>query len=215
MRSADRSLVPRIFAGAIAVGLAILAGTGCGKHPGGKVENSRYTALGEVMAGKLNELAGSQGSIVLVVGESDHNQPTPIGQAITAFRNALGKSVQISATETVTMPAVLPPGFEPLPADKFAGLLQKHGGADYLVSFVGVPVLTPAQIGQLPSRRPQTVEVVTFRAPSKAMFANKVVCLAALSRQVLEQGATGGAAQEIFDSHYQLVSRENAGALPY
>jgi hypothetical protein len=197
-----------------AVILALLAGNGCDKHQSSNIQNNRYTALGVVMAAKLNEMSGGKGSIVLVVGESDNNQPTPVGQAIAAYRNALGKLIQISATETVTMPAVLMPGFEPLPAGKFAELLQKYSSADYLVSFVGVPLLTSAQIAQLPSPRPQVVEVIAYNAPTKAMFAGKVLSLAAVFKPGDQAAAVGGSAQEIFDDQYQLVTPATAGGLP-
>jgi hypothetical protein len=215
MNRADHFKAARCIAGVVVVSFALLVGTGCNQQPDGKVEHNRFTALGEVMAVKLNEMSGGKGSVVLVVGESDNNQPTPVGQAIAAFRHTLNKSVQITTTETVAMPAAPPPGFDPFSVDKFTGLLQKHEGADYLVSFVGVPVLTPAQIGQLPPQRPQAVEVVTFRAPTKAMFAAKVVCLAALARQVPDQAAAGRTAQEMFDAQYQVVTTETADRLTH
>lgn len=212
--NSDRLKLGR-FAGAFVVCLALLAGSGCGRPQDAQSKNNPYTALGEIMAVKLNDLAGGKGSVVLVVAQSDNGQPTAIGQAITTFRNTLSKSIRISATETVTARAVLPPGYEPLSPSKFSELLQKYPDTDYLVSFVGVPVLTPSQISQLPARRPQAVEVITFRAPARAMFANKVVCLAAISRQVPDQSAAGRPAQELFDAQYQIITPENTGALPY
>lgn len=134
---------------------------------------------------------------------------------VVARRFFCATMTQLGATEIAAAPAVLPPGFEPLPPSKFSELLQKYPDTDYLVSFVGVPVLTPAQISQLPARRPQAVEVITCRAPARAMFANKVVCLAAMSRQVPDQSADGRPAQELFDAQYQIITPENTGALPH
>lgn len=202
------------FVRAISVGLALLAGSGCGEQQNAKVEAGRYPALGEVMATELNELAGGKGKVVLVIAESDRNQSTAFGQASDAFQQALDKSFQ-TGIETVVTPAVQLSGSEPLSADKFAALLQKHADADYLVSFVGVPVLTPAQMAQLPSPRPQVVEVVACNPPTKAMFANKLICLAALCKPA-DQGmnATGGFSREIFDVCYRLVTPETAASLP-
>lgn len=212
--SSNRFSKADFLAGAVVMCLAMLAGAGCDNHPGGKVESNRYTALGEVMALKMNELAGGKGRVVLVVAESDNNQPTAFGQAAAAFRKALGKSVQITATEMVSTPAVSFPGFEPLSTDKFAGLLQKHADADYLVSFVGMPVLTPAQMDQLPSPRPQVVQVVVFNPPTKAMFAKRVVCLAALTKPAAQGADLTGSSQEMFDACYRLVTPETAASLP-
>jgi hypothetical protein len=201
------------FVRLISVGLALLAGSGCGQQQDAKFENSRYSALGEVMAAKVNELARGKDRLVLVIAESDNNQPTALGQTIAAFRKTLDKSFQASV-ESVVTPAVVFSGSEPLSADKFTALLQKHADADYLVSFFGVPVLTPAQMDQLPSPRPQVVEVVAFNPPTKTMFAKKVICLAALNKPAAQGADATGSSLEIFDSCYQLVTPETAVSLP-
>jgi hypothetical protein len=96
-------------------------------------------------------------------------------------------------------------GMELLPAAKLQDLLQKHATADCLVSFVGVPALTPEQIAQLPSPRPKVVAAVVFNPPSKAMFAGKVLYLAALPKS--------GADQADADGQYQIVTPETADSL--
>jgi hypothetical protein len=194
------------------VGLCLTVGGGCGGEKG-KVDVNRYTALGEVMAGKTTELCGGNGGLVLLVGDRDNNQSTGYGLAKEAFRKALGKDMQVVATEVVKMPPMLMPGDEPVPAAKFTELLQKYSSADCLVSFVGVPVLTPKQIAELPSPRPRVVEVVVLNSPTKAMLAGKVVNLAALFR-VGSQPPASGSSQEFFDAQYQLVTSETTGLLP-
>jgi len=188
--------------------LALFVVCGCGQKT--KVESidlSRYAALGEVMAGKTADLCGGNGSIVLVVSESDNGKPTAYGQTIDAFRKALVDTVHIAAIESVKIPAASMPGVEPFPAGQFADLLQKYSTANYLVSFVGVPFLTADQIAQLPSPRPQVVVVVVHNAPDKAMFTGKVVCLAAVPK-VVSDDATAGAhsSQELFGAQYDLVT---------
>jgi hypothetical protein len=200
------------FIGMMVACLALLAGNGCGQRADARVEGGRYPALGEVTAMKLNEVAGGKGKVVLVMAENDQNQPTAFGQAAAAFRKAMDKSFQASV-ETVVTPAVLMSGSEPLSADRFAALLQKHADADYLVSFVGVPVLTAAQMDQLPSPRPQVVEVVTYNPPTKAMFAEKVICLAALTKPEAQGADVTGSSPEIFDACYRLVTPETAASL--
>jgi hypothetical protein len=201
------------IAGMIAAGLAFLAGNGCGQHQDTKFENSRYSALGEIVAAKVNELGGGKGRLVLVVAERDNNQPTAFGQIVAAFRKTLDKSFQVSV-ETVVTSAVAFSGSDPLSVDKFTALLQNNADADYLISFVGVPVLTPVQIDQLPSPRPPVVEVVAYNPPTKAMFAKKVVCLAALNKPAAQGSDATGSSLEIFDACYQLASPETAVSLP-
>lgn len=191
----------------------LLAGSGCSGRKG-EVDSNRFSVLGTVMAGKTAQLCEGKGGVVLVVSENDKDQATPYGLAFDAFRKGLGNSVPVTATEVVQTPRVIMRGTEPLSAEKFAELLQKYSGADCLVSFVGVPVLTPGQIAQLPSPRPRVVVVVTHGLPSKAMFASKVVCLAALPKPPSDQPVTSGTPQQLFDSQYQLVTPETAATLP-
>jgi hypothetical protein len=192
----------------------LVAGSGCG---GGKaeVDTNRFSALGTVMAQKTVPLCEGKGGVVLVVSENDKDQTTPSGLAFDAFRKALGNSVQVTATEVVQTPTVIMRGIEPLPVEKFIELLQKHSGADCLVSFVGVPLLTPGQIAQLPSPRPRVVVVVAHNIPTKAMFARQAVSLAALPKPPSDQPLAGRTAQEVFDSQYQLVSIGTTDVLLY
>jgi hypothetical protein len=195
------------------ISLCLAAGSGCGKEKV-KVDGNRYTVLGEVMAGKTTQLGDGKGTLVLLVAESDNQQPTAYGLAADAFRKALGKGMQVVATEAVKTPSILIKGVDPLTPGKYSELLQKYSSADYLVSFVGVPPLTSAQIALLPSPRPQVIEVIAYNAPTKAMFAGKVLSLAAVFKPGDQAAALGGSAQEIFDAEYQLVTPETAGGLP-
>jgi hypothetical protein len=134
--------------------------------------------------------------------------------AIDAFCKALGNDITVSGTEIVKTPAARGPGSELLPAAKFAELLQKYSSADYLVSFVGVPHLTPGQIAQLPSPRPRVVAVITqYPPPTRAMFEGQVLCLAAVPKLEVQNEPVKGSAREIFDAQYQLVTPETAGVL--
>jgi hypothetical protein len=193
------------LSGLMVICLCLTAGSGCGKAKA-KVGSNRFTALGEVMAEKTTQLGDGKGALVLVVAEKDNHQSTDYGLAADTFRKALGKGMQVVATEAVKTPPVLTRGVEPLTAEKFFELLQKYSSADYLVSFVGVPPLTSAQIAQLPSPRPQVIEVITYNAPTKALFAGKVLSLAAVFKPESQEAALGGSAQEIFDAQYQLVT---------
>lgn len=199
-----------VVAAIVAACIGVFA-SGCRQQQTDKIETTRYSALGQIMAEKLNETAGGKGRIVLLVSERDDNQPTPFGQAATTFRHFANASFQASV-ETVATPAMVLSGSEPLSPEKFLALLQKNAAADYLVSFVGIPVLTPAQLEQLPSPRPQIVEVVAYNPPTKAMFAGNMVRLAAVSK-----GATGPvterSAQAMFESCYQLVTPQTASLL--
>jgi hypothetical protein len=192
----------------LAAGLLWVNGCGLGK---GTVDENRFTALGKVMAEQTTQLCEGKASVVLVVSQNDHQQVTPAGLTFDAFGKALGKTVQVNSTEIVQTPQLLMPMSDPLTVAEFSELLRKHSGSDYLVSFVGVPPMTPAQIAQLPSPRPRVVAVVTHNPPTKAMFAGRVVCLAALFQGGSSPAPSGGSAKEIFEASYRLVSSETTG----
>jgi hypothetical protein len=185
--------------------LGLLGGSGCGGEKG-QVDSDRFSVLGKVMAEKTIPLCEGKGGVVLIVSESDRDQSRPYGIAAEAFRKGLGSALQVVATEFVPTPQVVTRETELFPAEKFTELLQKHAVADCLVSFIGVPALTPAQIAQLPSPRPQVVVVIARNVPPKVLFDKKVISLAALPKLGADQPLSGHTARELFEAQYQVVT---------
>jgi hypothetical protein len=191
--------------------LSFLA-SGCGAKKT-VLESDRYTALGTVMAQKTTELCGGKGDIVLLVNVADDNNETAFGKTQTAFRQALNQSIRITATERLSLPSPMP-GLDPLSPAQFRDLLQKYSTVAAIVTFVGVPNLSPEEISQLPSSRPKVVAVVTYGSPRKSLFARGLLQLAAIAKPTLDQNTlNSGAAQEIFDAHYQLITPDTAGKI--
>jgi len=202
----------------VAAGLVLLAGLlGCGR--GGKVEGGPYVALGEVAAKATSGLLEGHGRIVLVVNETDHHTATALGQAVKVFNATLKKAggVEVAATETLRAsagPAIS--GVEPLPPAKFLELVAKHASADALVSFVGVPRLTPEQIGQLPQPHPKIVAAVTFNPPARSLFEQGVLHLAIVPQAAgTPSDRTPASTQEWFDANYRLITPETSSTLPF
>lgn len=196
----------------VAAALALLLAGGCGKV-GGQVDSNRFSTLGMVMAEKSAQLCPEHGSMVLVVSKNDSGQSTPYGLAFESFRKALGNKVTVGGTEIVPTPKALGPGMDPLSADQFAELLQKHSGVDCLVFFIRVPALTTRQIAQLPSPRPQVVAMIPNPQLTRAMFSGKVLGLAVMAKPGEPEAAAGGSLQQQFDAQYQLVTLETSGQL--
>lgn len=191
-------------------GLVWVAGSGCGRESAGSGGNA-YAAVGQVMAQKTAELCGGKGGIVMVTCQDENGNPVML-QIADAFKKSLGPGMQIAGVEKVNVPLAMSSGMPLLSADKLQELLGKYGSADCLVSFVGVPDLTAAQIDQLPSPRPKVVAAVAFSVPSPAMFGRKVVYLAAVPKPAAEPTtATGESAQAEFDAQYQLVTPDSVG----
>lgn len=200
----------------VTAGVALLLVlSGCGR--GGKIEPGPYSALGEVAAKATSSLLEGKGKVVLIVREPDRNASTALGLAAKVFKDVLKQTggVQVTATETIKLTVALTlSGAEPLTPEKFVELLSKHASADALISFAGVPRLTPEQIGQLPQARPKVVAVVAHNPPTKAMFARGVLHLAILPRRALDASArTPTTTQEWFDANYLLLTPANAAAM--
>ena len=213
---AGTQLGGKVFRPLLLFSLALSFCAGCNR-PNHKVEAGPFTSLGSIMAAQTSQLCQSKGNLVLLLSEADsRNLDSAGGQAADAFRKALPKSMPVVATEVVTVPRTHFSGSEPLPAAKFQQLMQKHVDADVLVSFVGVPRLTPQQMAQLPSPRPKVVavEVFMFNRPTQALFAQNVVFLAALPKPGADDGFKPRSAQEWFDARYDLITPETAGMLP-
>ncbi len=188
-----------------------LALCGCGKKEAGTTGDKRWAALGQVMAERTTALCNNGGNIVLLINKNDQANDTSFAQTADAFRKHLGPAVKVMATESIDLPLSAAPGMEPFSANQLADVLQKYATADYVVSFVGVPRLTTAQIAQLPSPRPPMIVVIARSQPTPEMFSQKVVSLVAVPKMLsdaeLAEVHSGRAmsAQEVFDAQYQVL----------
>ena len=205
-------MIRRLSFSALAIGLVLSLSAGCGKKSTvGTVNDKCLTALGQIMGGKTTALCSHGGNIVLLVNKNDQAASAPYAQTIGAFRQSLGQSIKIIATEDIDMPATLAPGMEPFSFNQLTGMLQKYANADYLVSFVGIPQLNPEQIAQLPSPRPQVIVVIARSRPTQVMLNKKVVSLVAVPKGLSDEAladlysARSSTAQELFDARYETV----------
>jgi hypothetical protein len=203
---------PRSLSVVFALGLTVALLPGC--HSGGKVEGGPYVALGEMSAIATTDLLGGHGKLVLIVAEKD-NKDTAVGKAIAAFTDRVTrKGITIATIEKVPVPAELLSGTEPLTAAQFLELLQKHIGADALVSFVGMPPLTPDQIAQLPAQRPKVVAPITYTPPAKVLFRQQLLYFAIVPTPTTPGAPPPKTTAEIFEAHFQFVSPRTADTLP-
>lgn len=187
--------------------LAVLAGGGCGSK---QTVADGNAALGEIMGQKTAELLGGHGSVVLLISEPDDTQSAGLEKTIAAYKQGLGKSVQVSAVENLrTRPM---PGLPPLSPQQFSDVLQKYPTADALASFVMLPRLTPDEVRQLPSPRPKVVTLAGV--PAKNLLTQQVVYLAAVPKPASGTGSQPHTAQEWFDAQYQIVTPQTASLLP-
>ena len=173
-----------------------------------------HGAIGRRAADEVRRLLGGRGTVVAI---SIDPKLAPTGEMqLRPFSEAIGReaSLTLTATEILGAPVAaygIPAPFpgRGLPADDFERLLEKHRAADAVVSFVGLPLLTPEQIQRLGSvKRPKLVITLLgfdredVAAQLRQLFAAKLVDVAIVPRAA---PATGKDTNP-FDRHYEVIT---------
>ncbi len=166
-----------------------------------------HQAVGQMMADETVQQVGRAGRIVLVTMDARH------APELKAQVRAFEKSLKLAGTVTIVDKVVLDPGDNPkyrpgsgLSAKRFLKIVHKHTGVDAIVSFVGVPQLSDAELGQL--KAPPKV-IAETHSPERLMnlFEKKILLAAVVPRY--EFPAPGPRKPETsrqwFDRYFQVV----------
>jgi hypothetical protein len=169
-----------------------------------------HQAVGEVMAEETSRLVGHAGSVVIVTTDSPQARELKI--QVEAFQKQLKRLGGITVKETVT----LDPGDNPkyragagLSGKRFLKIVRKNPGASAIVSFVGAPQLSDAEIAQLKSTPKFIAET---HSPEKLMslFQKKILSAAIVPRY--EFPAPGPrkphTGREWFEHYFQILASE-------
>ena len=179
---------------------------------------SYYRSVAYGTAEETVQLIGKQGRIV-VAGLGPNEADQELAKSILkAFQDTL------QPLGTITIVAVEPVSYEGLhgsrpgfPADEYLDILAKYPDVDAIVSFDSFPDLTPAQINQLPDKRPKLIAVVPQRCPEmKLLLERQVIQKAIVGRftappMPVEQVKTP---HEWFDLQWQVITPAEAASLP-
>jgi hypothetical protein len=98
---------------------------------------------------------------------------------------------------------------------RFVRLVNKNTSADAIVSFVGVPTLSPAEVTELKAH-PKFIAESRAADKLKPLFEQHLLEAAVVSRFQFPAPRNGPprSAQEMFDLHFQIVTSADAGKLP-
>jgi hypothetical protein len=138
-----------------------------------KVDVQPFATLGYLVAGETSKLLPSGGNVVVLsVDTAKYDIPT-LDTLFSAFRKGLKGNIKISNVEKFRIPAstflgitaggLAPPTAEFAPG-QFLKVVQTHGSADAIVSFVGIPPSLSGNAGELQKKHPKLI-VVSHRNP--------------------------------------------------
>jgi len=175
----------------------------------------RYALVGRIVAGETARLLDKTGQIV-VVGFDYRGKPEQVVTETDAFLQEIKKQgITVAGTE-LQDPVALKQGEKMLPGDTYLALLQKYPSVDAIVSFVGPPQLSDAQMAELGPKVPKCVAVSLYSFAGRRLFHDRIIQVAVLPRfQPLGPNVPEPKSdQEWFDQNFQVVHVEDASKLP-
>ena len=169
--------------------------------------------LGRVTAQETVRLLNGHGQIVIIATAEAASGDSGAALPVTAFRKAIAKSMTVQIRATVTTDAATDPAAA-ISSKEFFYLLDKYPEANAIVSFVGAPQLTDAEIRQIRSGAPLWV-ILNEPFPSKLsnLISHDVVQLAVISGPGPAAVPAPKTPEEWFDRYYQFVSQKNLSRL--
>ena len=174
-----------------------------------------HQAIGQVMAEETSRIVGHAGSVLIVAME------TSKAPELKVQLDAFEKRLKLLGRITIKDKLMLDPGENPkyrpgsgLSAKRFLKIARKNAGADAIVSFVGAPELTDAELARLKS-------VPTFVAEAHSperlisLLEKKILQVAIVPRY--EFPAPGPRKPETdrqwFDNKFQIVTLETVASV--
>lgn len=174
---------------------------------------------GEVLADETRALLGGRGQVVVVTYDTS-KMAMPVAEAqLKAFQARLKKEGGVTVKAVEVLPA-MPPGMAAWGGAQYLQLAERHAGADAIVSFVGPPLFTEAELGRLPPQMPRGLVFGNGSPgqPMRKLFERGVIQVAVVHRLVPPRSVPGSAASTSraqFDQQFQVVGKDTAGMLRY
>lgn len=181
-----------------------------------RIDRRPHEALGEVLAEETTRHL-RPGARLIVIARDAAAFEVPAAEAqVDAFLRAIRKAGRrVDERRSIRLDplrlAAVPPG-------DFFDLLRLGRAGDVIVSFLGPPVLEPAQLTALPPRRPLVLAVCSPNAPAQVnlreLFERGLLQAVVLSRPDAPAHAAPGSRQSAFAQRFQLVTAANLHDLP-
>lgn len=176
------------------------------------------SVAGRVAVEQVIKLVGQAGQVVVVRLDTT-NLPSQQDTVVETFLAELGKhkSFTVVGTELVDPAPILETGQFGWPAATLTKILSEHGDATVIVSFVGAPKLTDAEIASLPAQRPKIVAVssLSYQVDFRHLMDKQVIHAAIVpptGDQRLAATANPKTDRDWFDHYLTVVTPETAPA---
>jgi hypothetical protein len=200
-----------IVGSSLAIGLCLNGGAGPHLEPSG------YRELGRVFARETLSLLRPGGAIMVITRDTAAF-PNPASDILFAsFKREVSKAgAKIDSVQALQLdplrPVSVPPG------DFFRWIKNSDQGS-VIVSFLGPPLLSDAQLSQLGQVKPAIVALcsgaVRDQADLRSLFSEHLLRAAVISkRPATAFGSPPASEQESFDRLYALISTSNLSTLP-
>ena len=176
-----------------------------------------HQALGDVAADEAVKLIGPGGRIILIVRDTVFAESPATETQLKSFHARLkAASLNTAATNIIK---VDPLRVTAVPSGDFLEIARKAGDADVIVSFLGPPVFTDAQVARLGGKRPKLVAFCTGAMPDQVdlprVFEQKLLHVAIISRaSPATAGPEPANLRAWFDRMYQVITPANLAELP-
>ena len=177
-----------------------------------------HEAIARRAALETGELLGHKGKIVVVALDKGSPPIPSAEEEFTAFIQALGQTgevvvVSVKRVDTELIRKTVDNQFFGMPYDVYLDVLAGYPNVDAIVSFLGGPLLTDAELATLPKNRPRFVAVqgLGFGGNLKKLFEKDVIQLAIMFQYDIPTPKTTSSAsgQEVFDRGYVVVKTSN------
>ena len=180
------------------------------------LERRPHEAAGATMAAEALSLLKPGGQIMVITRDTTSFSHPETDLQLRSFTKAITAAhVAIAATQTLQVDPLRP---IEVPAGDFFEWIRKTPAGSVIVSFMGPPLLTEAQIAQLGDIKPKIVAfcpgVLPQQIDLRRLFESKLLHSAVISRLERPKLATKPKdAQGWFDSCFRIVNAANVGSL--
>lgn len=177
-----------------------------------------HLGLGQQLGQEALKARGPGGRIILITRDTViFRNPAIEAQKSALVRTLAQAGTALAATNIIT---VDPLRLVAVPSGDFLQILRKASEADVIVSLLGPPVLTPAQLDKLGEKRPKVIAVCSGAMPRQVdlrrLFDHRLLHVAIISRPAPTPAPAPPATQPQpwFDHLFEVVTAANHASLP-
>lgn len=211
-----KPLVVALCIGAIVISILSLFITQCERTP--RIDVARYAAAAEGLAKHMGEDLPEGTKIVLVVMDPDIKSQVFSAQTKgfeTGFA-AHGSKLKIIETYPIKLEDMSRGTGSGMPTKVYFDVLQKHPDVDVIASLVGIPLLSDAEIDQLPANIPKLYALILYGIGVKRAFDEGILSGSVIPKyEKIEEGKDPQESEALFNKYYRFVNEKDYESLTF